>query len=96
MAYCIIELTIGGGDRFPTRRLVLANAGRRDIGEIGLALRRATGASQAFTLQVWDDAPTAELRIPERTHATIAGVTAEQIGAGDLADARLRADAAPF
>ena len=90
MAYCIIELTIGAGDRFSIRRLVVANAGPRDIGEVGLALKRAAGASHAFTLQVWDNAPTADLRIAQGTHAIIEGVTAEQVGAGDLTDARLK------
>ena len=90
MAYCIIELTIGAGDRFSIRRLVVANAGPRDIGEVGVILKRTVDASHVFTLQVWDHAPTAKLRISEGTHATIAGVTAGQVSAGDLKDARLK------
>lgn len=90
MAYCMIELAIGSGERFVARQLVLVNAGEADLVETGKALKRARSASSFFALQTWDDAPNPVLTLPTGAYAVVSGLTHEQLKAGDFTTAKLK------
>lgn len=90
MAYCVIELTIGTGERFRVRQLIWVNAGEADLSDIGVAVKRARSASSFFVLQTLDAAPRAELELPPGSFALLSGLTLEQLNVGDFATAGLK------
>jgi hypothetical protein len=90
MAYCVVELTIGAGERFSVRQLFWVNAGEADLGDIGVAVKRARSASSFFVLQAWETAPSPMPELPVGAFAVLSGVTAEQLNAGDFASAELK------